>query len=274
MLKTIPPGFWLAGASILLNVALVLWVYKLSRHRKVLRVARDRASLELQNLQQAFNQFAPRRIVDEVISKGVPASGESREVTVLFSDIVGFTAMSETLDAETLVGILNGYFRATSVAVTDHGGHLAKFLGDGFMAIFGAPEYNVWHTLDAALAIRQAVREYNEKLESRGLPPLDVRVGLHKGDVVAGIIGSENTLEYTVIGDVVNTAARIENLTRIHGVDILISSEVRSALDSRFTVKELPPEYVKGKSEPLVTYAIEGFRGDDEPVREEKRTVM
>ncbi len=272
MLKTIPLGFWVAGVSVLVNVALGFWVYRLSRRREALRAARDRASLELQSLQQAFNQFAPRRVVDEVISKGVPASGESREVTVLFSDIVGFTAMSEMLDPETLVSVLNGYFRATSIAVTDHGGHLAKFLGDGFMAIFGAPEHNVWHTLDAAfaaLAIREAIREYNEKLGSRGLPPLDVRVGLHKGDVVAGIVGSEDTLEYTVIGDVVNTAARIENLTRIHGVDILISTEVRSALDSRFTVKELPPEYVKGKSEPLVTYAVENFRGDNESMNKE-----
>ena len=272
MLKTIPLGFWLAGTSLLMNLVLAAWVYRLTRRRNALRAARDRAALELQNLQQAFNQFAPRRVVDELIRKGVPASGESREVTVLFSDIVGFTAMSETLDAETLVNILNGYFRATSIAVMDHGGHLAKFLGDGFMAIFGAPEHNVWHTLDAAfaaLAIREAIRRYNEQLEARGLPPLDVRMGLHKGEVVAGIVGSEETLEYTVIGDVVNTAARIENLTRIHGVDILISAEVRAALDKRFMVRELSPEYVKGKSEPLVTYAVECFRGIDHSPGEE-----
>lgn len=275
MLKMDSLAFWLLGASILLNVALALWVYSLSRRREALRAARERASLELQSLQQAFNQFAPSRVVDEVISKGVPVSGETREVTVLFSDIVGFTAMSETLDAETLVGILNGFFRATSIAVTDHGGHLAKFLGDGFMAIFGAPEHNVWHTLDAAfaaLAIREAIRKYNEQLGARGLPALDVRMGLHKGDVVAGIVGSEDSLEYTVVGDVVNTAARIENLTRTHNVDILISSEVRSALDRRFTVRELSPQYVKGKSGPLVTYAIEHFREDDQSAGEQSRT--
>lgn len=254
---------WLAGTSILLNAGLALWIYRLRRRAKALAVARERASLDLQSLQQTFNQFAPRRVVDEMISKGIPASGECREVTILFSDIVGFTAMSESLDPESLVDILNGFFRATSAAVTDHGGHVAKFLGDGFMAIFGAPETNVWHTLDAvfaSLAIRETIRQYNLQLKSRGLPSLDVRVGVHKGNVVAGVIGSEETLEYSVIGDVVNTAARIENLTRIHGVDILISREVRSALDNRFTVKELPAKYVKGKSEPLVTYAIEDFR--------------
>ena len=133
------------------------------------------------------------------------------------------------------------------------------------MAIFGAPENNAWQSLDAviaALSMREAVRKYNEELGRQGLPSLDVRMGVHKGTVVAGVVGSTQNLEYTVIGDVVNTAARIENLTRKHGVDILISADVRPALDGRFRVRELPPEHVKGKTEPIVTFAVEGFRGE------------
>lgn len=158
--------------------------------------------------------------------------------------------MSETLGPETLVRILNGYFEAACKAVTHHGGHIANFLGDGIMAIFGAPENNPWQSLDAviaALSMRKAIQRYNEDLARQSLPTLDVRIGIHKGTVVAGVVGSTENLEYTVIGDVVNTAARIENLTRKHGVDILISAEVRPALDGRFEVRDLPPEQVKGR---------------------------
>jgi adenylate cyclase len=254
-----------AAASILANAALIISLCRLLKRAELLTIAREKSTLDLQNLQQAFHQFAPQRVVEEVIKRGVSTSGETREVTVLFADIVEFTAMSETVDPETLVRILNGYFEATCTAVTHHGGHIAKFLGDGIMAIFGAPENNAWQSLDAviaALTMREAVRKYNEELGRQGLPSLYLRIGVHKGTVVAGVVGSTENLEYTVIGDVVNTAARIESLTRKHGVDILISADVRPALDDRFQVRELPPEYVKGKAEPIVTFAVEGFRGE------------
>lgn len=256
-----------AAASIFANAVLLSVLHSLRKRTKLLTAAREKSTLDLQNLQQAFHQFAPQRVVEEVIKQGVSTSGETREVTVLFADIVEFTAMSESVAPETLVRILNGYFEATCTAVTHHGGHIAKFLGDGIMAIFGAPETNAWQSLDAviaALSMREAVRKYNEELGRQGLPPLDVRMGIHKGTVVAGVVGSTENLEYTVIGDVVNTAARIENLTRKHGVDILISADVRSALDGRFAVRELPPEHVKGKAESIATFAVDRFCGEFE----------
>jgi class 3 adenylate cyclase len=258
-------GGWigLAAASMFVNAALLVALSRLRKRAELLTTAREKASLDLQNLQQAFHQFAPQRVVEEVIKRGVSTSGETREVTILFADIVDFTVLSETLDPETLVRILNGYFEAACTAVTHHGGHIAKFLGDGIMAIFGAPENNPWQSLDAviaALSMREAVGKYNEELTRQRLPSLDVRIGVHKGNVIAGVVGSRENLEYTVIGDVVNTAARIESLTRKHGVHILISAEVRPALDGRFQVRQLPPEHVKGKAEPIVAFAVEGFR--------------
>ena len=255
----------LAAAAILANAGLAILLFRMRKRNELLSVAREKATLDLQNLQQAFHQFAPQRVVEDVIKRGVSTSGEVREVTVLFADIVAFTALCETLSPETLVRMLNGYFEAASTAVTHHGGHVAKFLGDGVMAIFGAPESNAWHSMDAvvaALSMREAIAVFNQELQKQNLPPLDVRVGVHKGKVVAGVVGSSENLEYTVIGDVVNTAARIESLTRKHAVDILISADVRPALDGRFKLRQLPPEYVKGKADPIITFAVEAFRSE------------
>jgi len=252
----------IAAVSVLVNAVLAGVLLHMKRRAELLRVAREKATLDLQNLQQAFHQFAPQRVVEDVIKRGASTSGETRSVTVLFSDIVEFTALSESLNPETLVRILNGYFEAASTAVTRHGGHVAKFIGDGVMAIFGAPESNAWHAMDAviaAVALRDSISLYNEELRTQGLPPLDVRIGVHSGNVVAGVVGSRENLEYTVIGDVVNTAARIESLTRKHGVGILISADVRPALDGRFKLRQLPPEYVKGKAEAILSFAVEAF---------------
>ena len=265
MLRVGTPWKGLAAVSVLVNAALILSLSRLRKRATLLAAAREKSTMDLQNLQRAFHQFAPQRVVEEIIKSGVSTSGEMREVTVLFADIVEFTAMSETVDPETLVRVLNGYFEATCGAVTRHGGHIAKFLGDGIMAIFGAPENNAWQSLDAvvaALSMQQAVATYNLRLQNQGLPVLDVRIGIHKGNVVAGVVGSSENLEYTVIGDVVNTAARIESLTRKHGVNLLITSDVRPALDARFQLRELPAEYVKGKAEPIVTFSVEGFQPD------------
>jgi class 3 adenylate cyclase len=142
----------IAAVSVLLNAAFVGVLLRMKRRAELLRIAREKATLDLQNLQQAFHQFAPQRVVEDVIKRGASTSGETRSVTVLFSDIVEFTALSESLSPETLVRILNGYFEAASTAVTRHGGHVAKFIGDGVMAIFGAPESNAWHAMDAVIA--------------------------------------------------------------------------------------------------------------------------
>lgn len=217
------------------------------------------AVAELEHLQTAFGRFAPIRVVDEIVAQGVSRSAERREVTVLFADLQDFTKMSEGLDPEALVNVLNGYFAEMSRAITRHNGHVSKFLGDGILALFGAVTLNPWQArdaVDAALAMRAALAEYNAQLAGAGRPTLRFGVGIHCGPVVAGVLGSHELLEYTVIGDTVNLAARVESLTRAHGVDILLTASVREALVDRYPFVALPPASVKGKSEPVPTWTI------------------
>jgi len=147
-------------------------------------------------------------------------------------------------------------------ALVAHHGHLSRLMGDGLMALFGALEKNPWQTADAvkaALAMRDALAAYNRQLEARGLARLEFGVGIHTGDVVAGVMGSDRFMEFTVIGDPVNVAARVEALTRVHSVDILVTEAVQQTLDPRFVVRPMPPVTVKGKSEPIATFAVDAF---------------
>jgi class 3 adenylate cyclase len=158
--------------------------------------------------------------------------------------------------------VLNGYFERMSRAVLQHRGHVSKFLGDGMLAVFGALDPNPWQANDAvhaALAMRDALAQYNAQLAGEGVPPLAMGIGIHLGVVVAGVIGSSHLLEYGVIGGSVNLAARVEKLTREYGVDVLITGAVRDALDGRFRLRAMPMARVKGISEPLGTFVVEGF---------------
>jgi adenylate cyclase len=220
----------------------------------------EQSARELERLQRSFARFAPASVVDDIVAGGAGAP-EKREVTVLFADLKGFTAMSEGLDPAALVRVLNGYFAAMSRAISAHRGHVSKFMGDGIMALFGAPDSNPWQTADAveaALAMRAALVTYNAQLRGSALPQLAFGVGVHRGIAVAGVIGSEQLVEFTVIGDTVNVASRIESMTRTHGVDILVTDDVRRHLGDRFRLRGMPPTPVKGKREPITTWAVEG----------------
>ena len=226
-------------------------------HDLALRV--EKSARELEHLQRSFGRFAPEAVVEAVIAGGDLAP-EKREVTVLFADLQGFTALSDRLDPAVLVRMLNGYLRAMSRAIAAHRGHVAKFMGDGIMAIFGAPEPNPWHARDAvaaALEMRRALAAYNAELRASELPELAFGLGIHRGVAVAGVIGSDQLLEFTVIGDTVNVASRIESATRTHGVDILVSEAVKQKLDDRVRLRELPPTPLKGKPEPIALWAVE-----------------
>jgi adenylate cyclase len=224
------------------------------------RLAHESRSLEM--LQQAFARFAPSEVVESIIAQGISTRSETKEITVLFADLKGFTPLAEVLAPDELVMLLNGYFAAMGKVIASHRGHLSKFIGDGLLALFGALEPNPWQTNDAvhaALAMQLALADYNEGLAARGLPVLAAGIGIHRGPVVAGVVGNAELVEYGVIGRTVNVASRVEGLTRVHGVDVLVTEAVRVHLDARFRLRPLPPADVKGLPEPLPTFAVEGF---------------
>ena len=242
----------------LLGTGAALWVTARSRARFAQGLAR--ATADLERLQTAFSRFAPEEVVEQIAARGVAREATEREVTVLFADLKDFTALSAGLKPAVVVDLLNGYFRIMSSVIVAHKGHVAKFVGDGLMALFGALEHDPWQARDAveaALAMREALVGYNAATAARGLPPLRFGVGIHRGVAVAGVIGSREWMEYTVIGDTVNVASRVERLTRVHDTDLLVTEEVRAALDGRFRLCAMPPVAVHGKSEPIRTYAVE-----------------
>jgi len=216
---------------------------------------------ELERLQSAFARFAPRQLVDRIASGRAPTA-ERREVTILFADLVGFTPLGARLEPEVLVRVLNEHFHRMSRIVDDHRGHVAKFIGDGLMALFGAHEPNPWQSNDAAhaaLAMQAAVEEQNRVRASAGLPVLRMGVGIHRGSGVAGVIGSAELQEFTVIGAAVNLASRIERMTRTEHAAVLLTAEVHAHLDPRFAVQALPPLAVRGVDEPVAVFRLTGF---------------
>jgi class 3 adenylate cyclase len=222
----------------------------------------ERSVGELQQLQQSFRRFAPGEVIEGLI-QGAPPAPEKREVTVLFADLVGFTPLSERLDPAALVRVLNGYFERMSRAIADHRGHVSKFIGDGILALFGDLAPNPWQADDAvraALAMRAALADYNATLAAEGLPALAIGIGIERGPVIAGLIGTPDLMEFTVVGRTVNLAARVQTATREHGVDILVTESVRAALDGQIGLRALPPAVMKGVAEPVAIWAVEAGR--------------
>lgn len=251
----------LLAAGVLLVGLLYLW-WRAHAAGVQLRQRLETSAMELQRLQISFARFAPEQIVDRIAASGVPTAAEKKEVTILFADLVGFTRLGEHLPADVLVKILNEYFTRMSRVIAEHRGHVSKFIGDGLLALFGALEANPWQANDAvhaALGMRAELARYNRALAADQLPQLAFGVGVHRGLAIAGIVGSHELTEFTVIGNAVNIASRVEHLTREHGTDILVTGAVRETLDPRFELRALGSVPIRGLTEAVDTYAVKGF---------------
>jgi adenylate cyclase len=256
-------AFVALGVALSAAAILTLALAHTRRRAGKLERALTRAGEDLERLERAFGRFAPEDVVEKLGQGAKEIAPERREVTIMFADLVGFTPMSEHVDPAALIPVLNDYFRRMSRVIREHHGHVSRIMGDGLMALFGALVPNSWQSADAvraALAMRAALDELNLEIEERSLPRLRFGVGLNRGEVVAAVVGSDQLMEFTVMGDAVNLAARVEGLTRAHGVDILVTDAVRDRLDERFEVRELPPVEVKGKTERIRTWAVVSFR--------------
>jgi len=255
---------WLISAGMLAvgGVALAGWLIRRAhRRRDELERLLDRANAKLEQLQIQFNWFAPPDVVEHLTTPGGSLKPARRMVTVLFADLIGFTTLCDQMDPAEVAPLLNGYFEHMAQAIKQHHGRITELIGDGLLALFGALETNPWQHQDAVMAaldMRAALAVYNKKLRAGGKPELTFGIGIHHGEVLTAVIGNRELSKFSVVGDTINVASRVEHLTRDHKVDLLITEQVRAALKDQFLLKPMPPMSVKGKAEPILTYWVEG----------------
>jgi adenylate cyclase len=214
---------------------------------------------EREHLKDTFGRFVSRDVAEAVLAGRVPLEGERREVSILFQDIRGFTALSEKLDPTTLLRVLNRFFTEVVAAVEAEGGVVKQFTGDGVMALFGAPQSRTDHAeraVRAALGIVSRLVGLNVQLQENELPQLIIGVGVHTGEVVAGLIGPDERVEYGVVGEPVNLASRVEALTKDVAATILVSAEIAAKLGEGFNFGRTASLPVKGKTEPVKVVEI------------------
>ena len=218
---------------------------------------------ERDQVRHVLGKVVSRAVAADLLEHGVELGGEERMVTVLFVDLRNFTTFCEARTPQQVVAVLNNYFTRMGDAIEAHGGVIDKYLGDGIMALFGAPvtgEDDAGCALSAALAMSRALDSMNADLASRNLPPLEIGIGVNTDLVVAGNMGSASRLNYTVIGDGVNVASRLEGLTKdpAYGARIIASEATVKASKRGFVTRALGDISVKGKTASVAAYAVLG----------------
>ena len=226
---------------------------------------------EKRKMKRLFGQYVSKDVYAQLVANPELArlGGQRRQMTVLFSDIRGFTTVSEHGEPEEIVGMLIEYFTRLVDIVFVNKGTLDKFVGDMVMALFGAPlddPRHAEHAVDAALEMLRELNRLNEKWTAEGRPALDIGIGISTGPMIAGNIGSEAIMSYTVIGDAVNLGARLESLNKQYGTRIIISEGTREALPARYVFRPLGDVVVKGKTRPVAIFEVKENPAKENPV--------
>jgi class 3 adenylate cyclase len=276
-----------AGALIGLGVALIALLVARAVTRPLLDLERDMARIqgfdlaggsdarsrvvEVSSMQDAvenmrhglrsFRRYVPADLVAELIRlrKEAVLGAERREMTVFFSDIVEFTGACERIDPDALMKTLGVYLKGMTEAILREGGTVDKFIGDGVMAFWGAPHPAADHATRAcraALACQRFIADMATGWQAQGLPPFPTRIGINTGEVLVGNVGYEERMNYTVMGDPVNVASRLEELNKRYGTRVLIGETVRAAVGDQFEMRLLDRVVVKGKSRGQAVYEL------------------
>ena len=216
---------------------------------------------EKRAVKRLFSRYLSRDVYDQLLANPALAElgGRRRDMTVLFSDVRGFTALTEKGDPEAIVGQLNEYFSRMVDVVFAHRGTLDKFVGDMVMALFGAPlddPDHADHAVEAALEMVDVLADLNRGWAAEGRPTLGIGIGISSGEMIAGNIGSARVQSYTVIGDAVNLGARLEPLNKDYGTSVIVSEATALRLRARYDLRPLGEVVVKGKTKPVGLFEI------------------
>ena len=247
------PGIWINHVYPVLSLG--IGYFGVSMHRYLTEAREKRRT------RQTFSLYVPQAVVEEMLAHPdrLRLGGEKKELSVMFSDIRGFTTISEKLPAEELVPLLNGYLTRMTEVVFEHQGTVDKYIGDAIMAIFGAPLPQEDHPARAcatALDMMRNLRVLQEEWRSQGLPVLNIGIGINTGMMTVGNMGSERRFDYTVLGDNVNLASRLEGLTKVYGASIIVGESTWAAAKAHFVGRELDLVRVKGKLKPVAIYEL------------------
>jgi len=216
---------------------------------------------ERERIKDTFGRFVSHDVAEAVLNDRIPLAGERLRASILFQDIRGFSVLGQTLDPAALLRLLNEFFSEVVASVENEGGTVKQFTGDGIMALFGAPQLFTDHAtraVRAALAIVRRLERFNQRREAENLSPLRIGIGIHCGEVVAGLIGPDERVEYGVVGDAVNVACRIEEQTKELRATILVSSAVAEQIGSAFQLGQATHVYLKGREAALAVVEVLG----------------
>ena len=230
----------------------VILSFALGERIRTLRHERD-------SIRRTFGKYVSDKVCDEILSGRIPLDGDSKEVTVLISDLRDYTPLVETTPPKQLVLITNTYLEAMANTIEKHKGLILQYVGDSIQAVFGAPlpiENHPELAIKAALEMRKQLDRVNDKLKSEGFEELRHGIGIHSGKVTAANIGSPDRLSYSLSGLTVNLASRIQNLNKKFGTDILVSATTVGQIENNLKVVNLGPTEIKGLKEPLEIYKI------------------